>query len=74
MQAIVIHRMQKRIYFLPNNRMDVLHALVLARAKKRRKGVSTGDNKAEVEALAGVIYFASPWFPDITVPHHCQPM
>ena len=54
--------------------MDVLHALVLARAKKGRKGVSTGDNEAEVEALTGVIYFASPWFPDITVPHHCQPM
>ena len=54
--------------------MDVLHALVLARAKKGRKGVSTGDNEAEVEALAGVIYFASPWFPDIMVPHHCQPM
>ena len=54
--------------------MDVLHALVLARAKKRRKGVSTGDNEAEVEVLAGVIYFASPWFSDITVPHHCQPM
>ena len=42
--------------------MDVLHALVLARAKKGRKGVSMGDNKAEVEALAGVIYFASPGF------------
>ena len=54
--------------------MDVLHALVLARPKKRRKGVSTGDNEAEVESLAGVIYFASPWFPDITVSHHCQPM
>ena len=33
-----------------------------------------GDNEAEVEALAGVIYFASSWFPDITVPHHCQPI
>ena len=33
--------------------MDVLHALVLARAKKGRKGVSTVDNEAEVEALAG---------------------
>ena len=54
--------------------MDVLHALVLARANKGRKGVSTGDNEAEVEALVGVIYFASPWFPDITVLHHCQPM
>ena len=42
--------------------MDVLHALVLARAKKGRKGVSTGDNEAEVEALAGVIYFASLGF------------
>ena len=74
MQAIVIHSMQSAFYFLPNNRMDVLHALLLARAKKGRKGVSTGDNEAEVEALAGVIYFASPWFPNITVPHHCQPM
>ena len=54
--------------------MGVLHALVLARAKKRRKGVSTGDNEADVEALARVIYFASSWFPDITVPHHCLPM
>ena len=54
--------------------MAVLHALVLARAKKGRKEVSTGDNETEVEALTGVIYFASPWFPDITVPHHCQPM
>ena len=54
--------------------MDVLHALVLAQAKKREERVSTGDNEAEVEALVGVIYFASPWFPDITVPHHCQPM
>ena len=42
--------------------MDVLHALVLAQAKKGRKGVSTGDNEAEVEALAGLIYFASPSF------------
>ena len=54
--------------------MDVLHALVLARAKKGRKEVFTGNNEAEVEALAGVIYFASPWFPDTTVRHHCQPM
>ena len=54
--------------------MVVLHALVLARAEKGRKWDSTGDNEAEVETLAGVIYFASPWFPDITVPHHCQPM
>ena len=42
--------------------MDVLHALVLARAKKGRNGVSMGDNEAEVEALVGVIYFASPRF------------
>ena len=54
--------------------MDVLHALVLARAKKGRKGVPMGDNEAEVVALARVIYFATPWFPDTTVPHHCQPM
>ena len=40
--------------------MDVLHALVLARAKKGRKGVSTGDNEAEVEALAGVHLFCFP--------------
>ena len=54
--------------------MDVLHALVLARAKKREERGFPGDNEAKVEALVGVIYFASSWFPDITVPHHCQPM